>query len=161
MSELDQFFEALEDEEEGEGDVADFPDPTGGIIAECYADFQKVTGFAIPLSSFKPWVMKGWTPLYGDPQPDKPGLELVITDTSDPLLAKITNARIRILLDMEMNFDHDKFKYTHRGEDVTAEVEIFLVNHILDKSIPLAKYKRTPEKGLKRTWLRPDLKKKN
>lgn len=161
MSELDQFFETLEEEveeeEEASGDVSSFPDPTAGIIDECYADFQKATGFSRPLSTFKPIVLKDYK---GNVDEGRFGLETNLSDATDPLTSKATGCTLRIELNMGMNYEgHNDWVYRHRGESITAEVQFYLEYYLVNKFIPLAKYKRLPTKGVKRTWINSNIKK--
>ena len=164
---LNQFFESLDDEEESEGDVSTFINPEVSLFEVCYNDFQKITGFTVPFAELKPWstkgsllykrleTLKGVDDSYDDDDWEYPGLECTITNTTtDRLTAAVTEIRLRVLLNMEMNYSrstrHD------RGDSVNAEVEIFLVYCLLDKVVPLAKYKRTA-KGMQRTWIHKGL----
>jgi len=158
MSDLVQFFEALE-EEEASGDVSSFPDPTAGIIEECYADFQKATGIVRPLSTFKPIILKDYK---GNVDEGKSGFAAKLGDTSDPFMSKVTGCTLRIVLDMGMNYHDNETRqswlYKHRGETITAEVDIYLDYYLTGKNVPLAKYKRLPSKGVKRTWINSNIK---
>ncbi len=158
MSELDQFFEALEgDEEEASGDVSSFPDPTNGIMEECYADFQKATGITLPFSNFESIVLKDYK---GNVDEGKSGVRASIGSTADPLVSKLTGCSLHIVLNMRMNYgEYRQWMYQHRGENITAEVDIYASYYMLSKDIPLARYKRLPTKGVRRTWINSNIKK--
>lgn len=162
MNNLYRLFESLEEEDEiesGTGDVSSFPDPLKNLLKPYYEDFQKVTGFTIPLSKFQSEERDFYRRrILSGSSNEHFGLEYSTAEftPSDPLVRLGMEVTFIIVVEL-LNPEYQK-RYPKAP---TVGITLFMEHPFLTKSIPLALYEKTEEKGIKRKWLRPGLKKKN